>query len=358
MPRGNDAQPANQLARVLIIGDGKCGKTDWAARAAEGGFNVLYIDGDVGAQTIGGLPRDRTHPVKTEVMDRIFILPAHDTLINGGLDYRFVKVVKRFTNQPVFRWNDSQSREWSLTEDGDRTEDEVWEIRPGRLDHTCVLVIDSWTAVSQSAMNWASDELGISLDEISEEERRKMRSVYQAAGEKLTQFLIMLRSIRCHVIVIAHPREFTKTEKPAGKSARQVSEADLKVLWTKMVPASSSNNHAFQMAKFFTDIAWLETSAMGEYMIDFRPTNERLSGSHLNERLNTREGGRFVDLIKHIGGTIPGETQSFDPWLTIHSKGFDAPTRKPALVLGAQNSGTQGAPTQVKGLSLNLGGPK
>src|ERR1044072_7409814 len=165
-----------------------------------------------------------------------------------------------------------------------------------------------------------------------------MRAVYQAAGEKLTYYLEMIRSAPCHVIVISHPREFVKREHPPGKSARQVKEVDLKVLWTKMVPASSSNNHAFGMAKYFTDIAWIEVDAMGTYRVDYRPTPERLSGSHINKILDTRTEWSFGNLVKAIGGTLPEQVPpDHSSWLTIHSEGYKVPDgKKPALVLGAK----------------------
>lgn len=354
MPRGSAPSTSHQLVKALVIGDGKCGKSDWAARAAEAGFNVLYLDADVGSQTIAGLPKDPKNPVKPEVMDRIFILNVGDELINGGLNYRFVKMFKKFcTASPTYRWNDTESREYVMADD--KESGEIWEIKPGKMDHTCVLAIDSWTSLVQSCMNWAAEELGIDLQEVSEEERKKMRSVYQAAGEKLTYYLQMIRSAPCHVIVIAHPAEFTKTKKPDGKTIAGAKEGDLTVLWTKMVPKSSSNNHAMTMAKYFTDLAWLEVDAMGNYKIDYRANNERISGSHLNARLDCRGDGSFAKLVEQVGGTIPGSTQPFDHWLTIHPSGLDV-AAKPALVLGGKSESPAQTAQPVKGLTLNKPG--
>lgn len=348
MPRGGNQSNDPPLFKGLIAGDGKCGKSDWLIRAAEGGFNVLYMNGDVAQQTVSAAENDPLKPMSREVLNRIFLINMHDTLEGGSLDHRMVDTFKRFCNQPTFRWNESQGREWAILKDGDETTDEVWEIRPGQLDHTCVLGVDSWTSLAQSAMNWAAEESGLDLMEVAE--RGKMRDVYQAAGEKLTQFLIMIRSVKCHVVVIAHPREYTKTERQPGKSAREAKEADAKVLWTKMVVASSSNNHAFGMAKFFSDLAWIEVDSMGKYMIDFRADINRISGSHINERLDTRAEGSFVNVIKRLGGVVPGAEQPFDHWLTIHQGGFKAPDgRKPGLVLGAQKP-ADGAPAQVTGI--------
>lgn len=356
MPRGSNAQAKHQLVKIMVAGDGKCGKSDWAARAAAAGFNVLYMDADVGSQTIAGLGRDKTDPVAAQFLERIFIMNIGDTAISGGLDYRFVESFKRFCSaKPTFRWNDTQSREYAALKDSNPTTDEIWEIKPGSMDHNSVWVIDSWTSLAQSAMNWAADELGLDISEISEEERGKMRGVYQAAGEKLNFYLQVIRSAPCHVIVIAHPREFTKTEKKSGASVTQ-KESDMKVLWTKMVVQSSSNNQAFAMPKYFTDLAWVEVDAMGKYMIDFRASSERISGSHLNARLDTRKDGTFADLVRHVGGSIPGTPQPYDGWLTIHDQGFEMAeaVKKPGLVLGTKGAE---AKVQMPG-TLNLTRPK
>jgi hypothetical protein len=354
MPRGSNAQAKHQLVKALVVGDGKCGKSDWAGRAVIGGFNVIYMDADVASQTISGFTKDKKNPVPEELMANIFILNVGDVLVNGGIDYRFVKTFKKFaTASPTFRWNDSQSQEYSLVDHGSPTTDEVWEIKPASMDHNTVWVIDSWTSLTQSAMAWAADELGFDMEEPN---RDKMRSVYQMAGEKLTFYLTLIRSAPCHVIVLAHPNEFTKTESPTGVKVKDAKETDRKVLWTKMLPKSASNNHAMQMAKYFTDIAWLEVTAQGDYKVDFRPSNEKLSGGHMNAYLGTREGGTFVDLVRFVGGTIPGEPQDYSKWLTIHDSGFEMPeaVKKPGLVLGAKSAETK---VQMPG-TLNLTKPK
>lgn len=361
MPRGNEAPPEHQLAKILVSGGGKVGKSDWAARAVEGGFNVLYLNGDVAAQTIAGLKTDKTHPVKPELVNNIYLLNMQDELIDGAMNHRFVNSFKRFcAASPKFRWNDSKSREFEILTDGDPCQDVIWEIMSGRMDHTSVLVIDSWTSLAQSCMTWASIKKGVSLEEVIDD-RDKMRDIYQAAGEKLTYYLTMIRSAKCHVIVIGHPREFTKTEKQAGKTARESKEADMKVLWTKTVPASCSNNHAFGMSIYFTDLAWIEVDGMGNYKIDFRPTTERLSGSHLNFIGDARGEGSFCNVVKKLGGTLPGVALPPDRWIKIHEPGFSLAesTKKPALILGAQNGASPGAPTsQIEmksgGLNLNL----
>lgn len=330
MPRADNTESISQinLARLLLIGDGKCGKSHLSGMAAKDGFNLLYFDADVASQTLATLP--------IEARKRIYILNCGDTMSDGKLDFRFVELFKRFTTKSKFVWNDTKSREYSVLDDGDSTEDEVWEIFPAKLDPSTVLVVDSWTSLSQSAMNWAAKEYGVDLQDLTAQaDRASMRSVYQAAGEKLTQYLIMIRSMPCHVIVIAHPSEFVKTERPVNQTVKQIKEGDLKVLWTKMVPKSVSNNHSMMMAKYFTDIAWLEVDAFGDYKIDYRPSQERISGSHLKE-IGKSDILSFSHLVKHIGGAIPDGNQSVEHWIQIH-QGYEADSakKKSSLVLGA-----------------------
>lgn len=342
MPRASEPSNSAQLVKALIIGDGKCGKTHWAAEAAGAGFNVLYFDGDVAAQTINKLPM--------ALRERIFILNVRDKIGAGGLDHSMVDFYKEFTTcRGSFLWNDTQSRLFSRMQDGDSTTDEIWEIRPGNLDENWVVVDDSWTALVQSTMQWAAEELGITLSEISESDRKQMRTLYQIAGEKLTIHLAMIRSSPFHRITISHPNEFVKTEKPTNVTISKAKEGDLKILWTKMVPKSVTNNHAMTMAKFFTDIAWLEVDAMGRFKIDYRASGERISGGHRTDYVESAGDGSFAKLVESVGGIVPGNSPSdWSSVITIH-KGYEvaAPAAKPKIVLGATP-----APAQVSGAGV------
>lgn len=317
MPRMDQAAPKNQLAKLLLIGEGKCGKTDLAGMAGADGFNVLYLDGDVGAQTIAGLP--------TQAKQNIYLLNVSDRYTDsGGIETFFAQFFKAWTTKKHIVWNDSHQRPYSVIADGQVNEtDEFWTLRPARMDHNTVLAIDSWSSLSQSCMQWAANEYGVDLGEVGDD-RKDMRKVYQAAGEKLTQFLLAIQNAPCHVIVLAHPQEFVKTKKPEGKTIRGMAEGDLKVLWTKMVPKSSSNNHALSMAKYFTDVAWLEPTLTSRF-IDFRVDNEKISGGHFNAKLEIGDrdkkttGFTFAELVRKIGGTIPTEPQAIDSWLTIQT---------------------------------------
>lgn len=342
MPRASSANQDN-FVKALIIGDGKCGKTHWAANAAAAGLNVLYLDGDVGSQTIAGLPK--------EIKEKIFIMSIHDQLRAGGIDHSMVDFMGEFfTSRGKLLWNDTQSRMWSRIKDGDSTPDEIWEINPIAIDHNWVVVLDSWTSLVQSAMQWAADDLGIKLAEIDDAARKEMRSLYQTTGEKLTQYLGIIRAMKCNWVVISHPNEFTKMEKPNNTLVKAAREGDMKVLWTKMIPKSSSNNHAMTMAKYFTDLAWLETDSLGNYVIDFRASNDRMSGSHINERLKADSDGSFAQLHKRLGAKTPDSNYDWQNVIQIH-EGYEVA----APVSAAKQSPLGAAPAVNKGLNLSLG---
>src|SRR3546814_1099194 len=75
------------------------GKSDWAARAAMAGFNVLYLDGDVAAATIAQLP--------VEARKRIFYLDFADNFAGGKEDTRMINLMFEFFTSTKFVWNDS-----------------------------------------------------------------------------------------------------------------------------------------------------------------------------------------------------------------------------------------------------------
>src|SRR3546814_4526808 len=85
MPRADNLSSSTQLIKGLVMGFEKSGKSDWAARAAMAGFNVLYLDGDVAAATIAQLP--------VEARKRIFYLDFADNFAGGKEDTRMINLM-------------------------------------------------------------------------------------------------------------------------------------------------------------------------------------------------------------------------------------------------------------------------
>lgn len=309
MPRASESPGEKQLVKLLLCGEAKIGKSWYAGLPAMQGFNVLYLDGDVATQTI----QHKDFPA--EAKPNIFMLDCGDKLVNGLLEHRFADMFRDFTTKPKFLWDDTKGQ--IITSQSDVSESEVWEIRAARMDHTMVLVIDSWTSLVQSVVQWAARAEGVDLQNTNSPQ---MRPVYQACSNKLTQFLVMIQRLGCHVICIAHPDEYQKMSKPEGVKAKDMKEADMKIEWTRLVPKSSSKPHSMTMGKYFTDVAWMGANSMGERLLDFRVSDERIIGGHFSERKKITEY-TFAALVRQIGGIVPESPAPVDHWLTMYPRG-------------------------------------
>lgn len=301
MPRMDQAPPSERLIKALVIGDGKIGKSFFAGMAAADGFNVLYADGDVGAQTLSQLP--------IEAQRRIYLMNMGDTILGGVRDSKFIESMQEFTTNIKVRWNDTHQRVAKRTD-----ADEIWEIRPSALDHNTVFVLDSWTGLVESIMLQAARANGVILEDAS---TTQMRPVYQSGALKATSILQVIRSMPCHVIVIGHPDEYQHKTAPEGKSVRDIKETDMVVDWTKLVPKSTSRPHGLTMAKYFTDVAWMEMNPAGtQRRLNFKVKHDRVSGGHFDGVASVEEYS-FANLVRKVGGHVPDGTQPIDHWLNI-----------------------------------------
>lgn len=341
MPRMNQVQETRALAKLLLIADGKLGKTYYAGLIAKSGLNVLYMDGDVGSETIGKMVRDGA--LTMEEASRIYLMDMRDRLIGGDKDSKFFDTVVDFVSATKFTWNANQERVASIKD----TADERWVIKPAAMDHTCVLVIDSWTGLTESMMLAAANANGVDLANTTQ---GKMRPVYQMGGLKSTQVLQMIRSANCHVLVLAHPDEYEHRVSPEGKKVGTIDEKDMIVEWTKQIPKGTSKPAGLQIAKYFTDVAWMEMNPAGtERRLNFKPKASRVSGGHFND-VKSIEEYSFANLIAAMGGSTPGPAgASTDHWLTIIPPAEEGAVPEPAesKVL----DGTTAAPVKSAGLS-------
>lgn len=353
MPRG-DHMPANlTLMHALILGEEKAGKTTWLLEAAEQGFNVLLLDGDVAQQVI--------HRLSDKAKTRVFYMDISDDLV-GGTDPRMIQTVADFLVASTFLWNDRTQREYSRARDPHDAEtgaalDEIWEIKPGRLDHNWVLGVDSWTTLSYSAKLAKANDLGESIADVEKIER----SIYSGTGNRLTNILFTQQKAPCHTVIIGHPAIYEKRRSQPGKTVKDaMKENDQIVEWTKTIPISSSNPHGYSMGKFFSDIGWFDVDKWGKRVLNFLKTGERISGGNLNSKGDPKTDHRFVDLVRAIGGHVPdpaGDTP-LGAGFAIHPAGTFIPaSRTKAPPLGAKlKPASESQPlespsvTQVKGL--------
>jgi len=346
MPRGDKMPPSLALIHGLILGEEKAGKTSWLLDAAEAGFNVLLLDGDVAQQRINDL--------SPAAKRRVFYMDVSDNLV-GDADPRMIQTVADFMTSTTFLWNDRTQREYSRVKDPHDPEtgaclDEVWAIKPAKLDHNWVLGIDSWTTLSYSAMLAKAQDLGESITDVEKIER----SLYSGVGNRLTNILFTQQKAPCHTIVIGHPAQYEKKRNPEGNTVRNTKETDQIIEWTRMIAKSSSNPHGYSMGKFFSDVGWIDVDKFGKRVLNFEKTNTRTSGGNLNSKGDPRVDHRFADLVRKIGGHVPGADSDtpLGEGFEIYEAGTYMPPVKANPLGKPKASGTQdtAAPATVKGL--------
>lgn len=338
MPRGDAIPPSMALIHALICAEEKAGKTTWLLEAAEAGFNVLLLAGDVAEQRINDLT--------PEAKARVYLMDVSDDLV-GDVNPRMIQTVADFFVATKFLWNDTKQKSWSTRDPVDPETgaclDEVWEIYPSRLDYNWVLGIDSWTTLQYSAKLAKAADLGVDIADVEKIEQ----NLYAGVGNRLTNIAITQQKANCHTVVLGHPAQYEKTKSPTNVRAGDVKAKDRIVEWSKMIPISSSNPHGFSIGKFFSDIGWIDCGITGKRTIDFTKTSARTSGGNLNTKGDPRVDHRFQDLVRKIGGTVPDGNQGPGDALIIHPAGTFIPATKKPNVLGSKSAPLQ-ASTQVK----------
>jgi hypothetical protein len=360
MPRGNNMADDMVTAKMLLLADAKAGKTEYALKSAEAGFNVLLMDGDVAVQTISA--------VKPEARHRIFVMDVSDRLDNG-IDPRMIQIVADFFTSSTYLWNDTQQKEYSRTKDAHDPEsgaalDEIWEFHPAALNHHWVVVLDSWTTLAYSGTLAKAQDMGVNVADV---EKFDM-NLYAGVNNRLTNMLAVIQKARCHFIVPGHPAQYEKTRSPDNSNAAEAGKMKNRIVeWTKMIPKSSSNPHGLTMGKFFSDVGWIDILKSGKRELNFQVSSGRVSGGHLEGKGDPRGDYKFVELLKKIGAWVPENPNNDLPLgngLIIHPAGTFIPaTKKPAtLAIGSKPAAStpleSPAPTQVKGLGGLLKKPQ
>src|SRR3546814_10913000 len=80
------------------------------------------------------------------------------------------------------------------------------------------------------------------------------------------------------------PDEYQKKKMPDRSTQRSVSEADMEIEWTRMIPKSSSKPHGLTRGKFFTDCGWMDVTRGGRRELSFKLDVTRSSGGHLDSK--------------------------------------------------------------------------
>lgn len=257
-PKG-DADDGPSPCRILLYGPPKTQKTWWALCALVAGYNVVIVDMDDGIHILAAVKE--VEGITDEMLERLWIVPAIDYYDNATAAFFAASLVRG----APFYWNcKTQIFAAARFTNGDP----YFEINPRRLTHNTVLIMDSWTALAQSAMLKTSKDNGLDLSEAKKEE---MRDVYAGAGRFLSVVATRIHSFQCHVIVIGHETEYAKTEKNKITGKEEVVSKKTQII-------SSSGPHAGKLGKDFSDILHFNRQGIN-VKIDTQATSTKDSGS-------------------------------------------------------------------------------
>lgn len=206
MPTVSQPSPAGaNLVKMIYIGDSGAGKTGSLMSLAAAGYNVRVLDLDKGVQILVDYA---TNPDPRNIYTKPHPLWPGDTCKGLGDRISYVQISETFTNvngQIVPKgdsWDKmmSQLTEWK---DG--------EVNLGKLESwgsRDVLVIDSFSRVADARMY---KELVLNARAVAGRQQGDYFKV-QEALERFLELLVM-PSIRCHVILICHIEYVEKDDK-------------------------------------------------------------------------------------------------------------------------------------------------
>jgi len=268
--------------KLLIYGPSQSRKTLWAGKAAEAGFNVLYLDGD-GNGTI-------LRNIAPEFQKNILYVNALDKIDNPV----YWPFITRIFKSGKFAW-DEQEKTYRASPQACNPEHShiVFDIK--KLDKNVVLIVDSYTAMANS-VRWNNAILhGIDLANVEKLDW----DIYGPDGVSLNWWLPIVKTLPCHVIVIGH---VVNAEKRSADGKTIIS--------SRKQPISSSNAHSLVLSKYFTDV--YDFSLAGSFTrIDTKASEVKEGGSRfIPPDIYTFENGPkrllFCDLIDKAKITSPG----------------------------------------------------
>lgn len=263
--------------RVLAYGPSLTRKTWWAAKAAEAGFNVLLLDGDGNPQVLNNLPPEAQRRIR------------HIRCRDGVQEVKFSLLLTALLGGHHTVWDDTANRMAFSAKD--KTHDHfVLNVR--KLTSNDVLVLDSWTAAQDSAMLYYAQQNDINLADAQKAERES----YNWQGNLNRFWLMALKALPCHVIVVGHSTIYEKRKKVLGKE---------EVEWVRTQPVSSSGPNAMAMSKSFSEVLFFSIDNLGKVQVDGTSKNDRDGGSRVLAVKRPWEDLQFVDFIKASNNPMP-----------------------------------------------------
>jgi len=246
-------------ARLLLYGPPKTGKTWFACKAAEAGFNVILLDGDNGSQIISNIPM--------KARQKIAVVKLFDTP-KESVFHNFIISLSR---GKLFAWNeDTNNIVFAKQATQFRPENNHVVINPSALTPNDVLVIDSWSSFCRSMELYYKLQNNIKILEAL----KKDWDDYHWAKRLINEAMHFIKSLPCHVVIIAHSNTYEKY-KGKGKAREVVSQ--------RIQPLSYSGPQGEQLAKDFSDILYFFVNRQSQLAMTTATAHGRDGGSRVLE---------------------------------------------------------------------------
>lgn len=260
--------------RLLCYGAAKMKKTWWAGKAAEAGYNVLFINGDQGTGILRML--------SPEAQKRVYIINAYDTPTRAV----FAEFMTWFLKGGIMYWDEVAQRRLPAPND------DCIMLDPFNLSENTVVINDSWTVLSWSiALRYCIEN---SID-LSDAEKTEWPG-YAWSGALATWMIEQWKKLPCHSITIGHENVYDKYE---GKGQQR------KIVFSKTQIKSISNPHAMQLAKEFTDIFYF-TVRGAAFQIDTSVQHDRDGGSQtIPPKVYSWDALTFAEVCNIAGIALP-----------------------------------------------------
>lgn len=275
---------------MLLIGQSKVGKTHWIAQAAIDGYELLYLDKDNGMETI-----QRILKSKPDALARVHYMSPDDPL----------EFLADLFGKPRIRWNERTNAAYTLADV--QSDDDITEIVPARMvNRNVVLVIDSWTAIVNFAMDkqlTKENKDALDIDKIG-------REIYGGVNLRLTMLLAAIQNLPIDIVVLAHSDLYEKREKPKNVKVGEMQEKDFRILGTYEVPISSSRPHGETLPKYFSSVGWLTMNLAGVRKLSFKGSPTRVAGGATNGEDDADGAYRFAKLWP-----LRPEPKDAAPWI-------------------------------------------
>lgn len=258
-----DSYDEVRRTKVLVYGPPKSGKTALVGELAAAGFQLHWFDCEQGIKTlmqesilpkeyrknvhVFNIPDHRAYPIAIDVLRGLFK--------GGPKRYCYTHGVHSCpicTKDPSAKWSDT--------------------IELSKFTDRDILVVDSWTQVSNSAAN------KVTLKAWQKDDEYKMTfDDFRMQGMYLDEVLSKMQVSNINICVISHDVDVEKSESKE-----------------KIVPVGGSRNFSKTMAKYFDSVIYLQVlnkkhSAYG----DTTWSNTHLTGSRKEINLDAGKGGEM-----------------------------------------------------------------